>query len=387
MVVIIAIVAFYLQKFEYKIELSNIELIRIIGLDSEADKVRLTYLRNPLEKISGGGSLEEENNSEESGKDKGGAGNQKPNAFTIENSTYNTAMKEFAKDGEKIFTINAAKYYLIGENTARNGILQEADFLSRRYELRLDSKVFIAKNITAEELLEQADSELYVKLDNIMKNTAQTVHIGETSLINILDSLNSNNTGNVVPVLQINEETGTREINVADYAIFKKDKLIDYLLGDEVLDYSILKTNVKGYNFDITNDEYGHITLCVTNTIKSLNFEFDGDNLKKVKYKIRATANIEGMDRQHNLSDTNFIEHVELMGEGMLRDRLYNIVNKEKELKTDFLRVSDIFDTKHPNRWEELKENWDEVIGNTEFEVEVDFTIMRTYDIKESTRY
>ena len=255
---IVAIIAINLSKFEYKVEIEELELIRIIGLDriNEGSKkeVKLTYLRNPSQETQ----IEEDE--EATSEKSSGKKKEEEKILSVESPTYNAAMKDLFKYGEKIFVGDSIKYHIIGESTAKEGIFKEIDFLSRPYEFRLDSRIFIAKGMTAEEMLKQADVKLYEKLDNVIANVAEAVHV-KHSLVDILKSLNSHDKTGTIPVLEITNITNKEEINISSYAIIKDGKLIDYLSNEQLISYNILKHAIKPVNIDLEDEEFGHISL------------------------------------------------------------------------------------------------------------------------------
>lgn len=382
--IIIWISSYYLGEFQEKKEIEQLELITMIGLDSKHKKeaednkfVTLTFLRNPIESSSENSSKQEGKSNEYS---------QEGETLSIEDTTYNKAFNKAQRFSDKTFVGDSIKYFIIGEETAKEGFEKEVDFLSRNYEFRINSKVIITKDSSAREMLEKAEPKLYKKFDNIIENTEQAAQIKELSFIDVLKSMSNSNKAGVIPLIEMDDTTGKEEINFSGFAIYNNAKIIGYLDNEETRDYGILRYQLKSISVDVSDSDLGYIALGLTSSNHNIDFEFENNELKKIKYNIRYYANIEEIQYEINVYNDEDIGKIEKLASQSMQARIKKITDKENELGADFLRISDVLSSLHPKEWRSLKENWDQTIKNVEFEINVDCTISRSYDIKEPNK-
>ena len=388
-IIIFLIIFIGMQDFKFKVNIENIEPIIILGLDSFNDgTLKLTFLRNPTEGTPSG---TEESSSEEKQVTPDPADNSKnssietPLALAVSGPTYNGSLKTAQNYSDKFLLTNSIKYYFIGENTAtERGILREIDFISGNENLRLNSRIFITKGLTSEELLQKANKDLYSKLNTILENTEQLEFVRNLSFLDVLRNINNTNSASVIPTIEVTKIGGIDEANISGLAILKKDKIISYLNFDELIYYSLLRTNLKGFNIDIEDTTLGNMSFGMNINKKDIDFEFDGNTLKKVKYNIHLMGNLKEMSLAQDLNSSEVVTNIENTISNQVKSNLYKITTKSKLLETDFLRISDIVSSKYYNKWLNSQHHWDLIISDVEFEITVNTTITRSFNLKNS---
>ena len=109
-----------------RLEVSDLESVRVIGLDNNKENILLSIVRD-----------------ESTDKKEGEDGNSQE-VVSISSSNFEKALRALQNYKSKQFTGGHIKYVIIGEDMAKNNFLNAIDFIVRDVELRLTSEVFIA---------------------------------------------------------------------------------------------------------------------------------------------------------------------------------------------------------------------------------------------------
>src|SRR5659263_570292 len=110
------------------------------------------------------------------------------------------------------------------------------DFFNRYVETRRDIGVYISKENNAYDILEQKNplSEiLSLSLDEMQSSEVALAKSPTVVLWNFISDLSSEGISAVLPTISINAQSGKPAPQINGTAIFKKDKLVGFLDGDE----------------------------------------------------------------------------------------------------------------------------------------------------------
>ena len=177
-VILIILLVFVLIQWNKKllpnrIEITDLELVRVIGLDNETkNNAQITFVRNKLNPSKSNSS---EDSSDPSGSKENSSSNDKSNqdaslAITIEGKTFNEIFRKAQTYTEKEIPGGHIDYFLIGEKTATSDIIETTDFIAGDSELRFSGRVYIVKGSSAKDFLDKTvglDYKLADKLDNM----------------------------------------------------------------------------------------------------------------------------------------------------------------------------------------------------------------------------
>ena len=151
------------QILPERIEITDLNIIRAIGIDKDENtpgNICVTLISKQEKK---------EENSEESG---GTAQKGKAEVMIKSARTILQAERELQSHSDKRVYFGHVKFFLIGEEAAREGITKYIDFLARDHDIRLNSKVYIVEGMTAREFIEKTSTMDYF-LPDLLKALGQ----------------------------------------------------------------------------------------------------------------------------------------------------------------------------------------------------------------------
>ena len=104
----------------------------------------------------------------------------------------------------------------------------------------------------------------------------------------------------------------------------------------------------------------------------------------KINLTITAEANVADVECPTDLTKSKALSDLEKEFNKKTKEIVLESVERAKELKTDIFGFGDEIERVSPKKWEEIKNNWDEVFPTTEVDVKVDIKIRRLGTISDS---
>ncbi|MGN9165510.1 Ger(x)C family spore germination protein [Tissierellaceae bacterium HCP3S3_D8] len=272
------------------------------------------------------------------------------------------------------------KVLIISEDIARDDKLmrQIIDGLNRDYVLNKMINLLVTKE-SAKDLIEvkihsirQEDMEgiVYTLLRNDQKSIEFTPKTLNTFIKNIDIS-----SASIVPLGSILEE----EIKISGGAVFKDYKLVGYINGKENKDIALLNGNVKESELNVDYEDANLSVLIMNSSSKKKQLIDDGEELR-----ILCSVNIEGQingyilnEQQFNYSNENIKEMERQMEEKIEKELKATVRRLQEELNADVIGVSEYLYKFHPNVWNKVMDDWDEIFPNIDIDVDVEINIRR----------
>lgn len=371
-------------------EIDDMEVLKLTGLDYIKDeendnKASLSFL---IEKEEGGSDSSQKESQ-----------TKKQKVLTYKASSFNEAVRSMQFYTDKTMAGSHVKYFLIGEETARNDIDKVLDILSKDQEIRLSSNVYIVKDMTAQEFLNQVISSEYKlsdMLDNIEKNSVQKTIAKYITISEILASKLSETEIYLVPTLEFTsniekiteteggeEETDelTKQFEFYGYAVMKDNKLIDFLDDKEAIIYNMLINESKGGNIDVENEKGDIVSFGINDITTGYSFRFDDkNNLKQVDISLKYRSNFEEVLSKEDITDIKVLEKYKKMQEDKVKKQAEELIKKSQVLNLDIFSIGEKLNVKHPYKDRKIKENFRKNYGSLNIKVKVEADIERTYD-------
>lgn len=377
-------------------EIDDMEILKLTGLDyiensKEDNKAALSFL---LEM--------EEGAAESSGQE---TKSQSQKIITYKAESFNEAVRSMQFYTDKTMAGSHVKYFLIGEETAKNNIDKVLDILSKDQEVRLSSYVYIVKDMTAQEFLENVISSEYKLsdvLDNMEKSSNQKTIVKYITISEMLSSKLSDSETYLIPTLEftknmdkISEVKGekeekeekqeakelTKQFEFYGYAIMKENKLINYLDDKEAIIYNMLINESKGGNIDVQNEKKDIVSFGINDISTDYSFEFDNNNkLKEVRININFRSNFEEVLSEDDITKQSNLEKYEKLQEEKIKRQAEKLIEKSQKLNIDIFSIGEKLSIKHPYKFRKIKNEYAEIYKDLEIKVNVKADIERTYD-------
>lgn len=376
-----------------RLEVAELEPIRVIGFDYvDNENVSLTIIRENIKDEQSGSS-----SSESKGGELGGGKNE---AITVTANTFENAMRALQLYTTKQVIGDHVKYILIGEKLAEKELYSVMDFIARDEEFRFNSFVYVVKDISVSEFLKgQVESKEFLaeKLGNLEKHIDDFGFTSETRLLDVLNFLLQKEQTGLIPAISIindedafgfaiesSEEAKAREsVSFLGYALIKDGKLYEYLNPETSRGYNIFQNNLKTAPITIEDETGNKINLDVQRIVTEYSFDFEGDKLKKVYVKVRVRSNFSHITNILSIYEDDTISDYENKQADVIKEEILKVLDKAKEINSDFVNLLGKLRMKHPYKYEKIKDEWENILPNLEYEIYVESQISRTYDVFE----
>jgi len=374
-------------------EISDVEIVIIAGLDKVGDEYMVTFIKRDQSSSTKG-----------DGEDSSG-GSQ---VISMTADSYAVALRQLQTVTDKFTTASHIKYYIVGEETLRDDFEHVTDAIARGYQTRLNSKIYLAKGMTAKEFLEKASKlefEVQEKLENMENNFWQKGSRVDTDILDFGHISFSETGEGLIDTLEfyttkseekkdnmetsIGGEAETKDEISFGYggtAIISNCKIAGFLNKEQttLANYILTKDNV---NTITVYDKENFVVFRVEDLNTSLDFIFGhNDLLSGIKIKVDFKANYEETNATIPIFTVNMIDYFEKKLNEQVSEQIKQIINIEKEKGVDFLYIREKLGLKHPYKYRVNKKNFMEVLKQSEIFVESQGVIQTTYDVVESNK-
>jgi len=362
-------------------EMQRIEFIRAVGIDKidNEDKVRLTVA---TQSIKPGSKGEQEKESD---------------TMYAEGTTMFEATRNLWTFMDKRPFLGHIEYIIIGEEAAKNGILKYIDFFTRDHEVRLDLEVYIAKGLTAQEIMTKANNKdkfIFDRLEGLKSNEIGQSVSNTVDLIEAMYTLDHDYFSLYLPCIELHNfrlsnqqgKGENQDIVMPGFAVFRGDKLVGYLDGKMGRGLNWLRNQVKSGVIPVNSQEGSTVSLEIIESKTKLKPEIT-DNGLTINVQVRISSNIGEIRSSENIVTRHTLAYLEAQQEQIIKQEIEEVIKYAQDNQLDFIGAGEAVYRKYPIQWQDMyQENWSERLAQTRFNVVVDLVIYRTYDILEPTK-
>ena len=290
---------------------------------------------------------------------------------------FEAARNAIVSTSKKLY-FSHAKVLIISSEVAKDGTVNVIDFFTRQVETRRDIGVYISKGKNAYDILEQKNplsDILSLSLDEMQASGIALAKSPTVVLWNYISDLSSEGICAVLPTISINTQNDKPVPQINGTAIFKKDKLIGYLNGDETNTMLyIQKKSPKGLVV-IEN-------LKISMEIKKNKIEIkpkvtNGKVLMHISIKMEVEIGENGSSVEYTKENNRII--LEENVANLLRSNIMNLVKKvQNDYNSDIFGFGETIKKEMPNEWRKMSNDWDNLFKQVDVEVEADIKIENT---------
>jgi len=307
---------------------------------------------------------------------KGGSGQSPVTLLQAKGSTVNEAIRNLTKVSPRTGYFGHLQIVVIGESLAQEGITNILDFVSRYYEIRSDFYLLVAKETTAEKIL-----NVQTVLERIPANSIFNIlHTSEHRLSNtravtlakIIVDLEREGKEGVLTGIYImgDEESGSSKQNVESItptarlkmdgiAVFKEDKLVGWLTDEEGKAYNVITDQVKTTIGTFSCPEGGKVNVHVSKSTSKLKSKIV-DGKPEIEIDIQISGNIEEIDCQIDVTKEETIKMLEKTYEEQVEKNVNQVIQVvQDDFQSDIFGFGAAIHRSNPKEWEEIKSQWD----------------------------
>jgi len=361
-----------------KRELSEITIASAVGVDKIEDEYLVTVqIINPSE-IAG---QELTQRSEVS-------------TYRVKGKTIFEALRKLTRDVPRKVYLGHLMILMIGEDLAKEGIIDVLDFFSRDHELRTDFYIVVTKDSMATDVLnvltaiEKIPAEkLYDSLEMAEKSwgNVRTIQLDEliSDLINIgkdpvLSGISvigqkQNNNG----MENVNEVQPENIIRTQDIAVFNGDKLVGFLNQNESRGYNAIIDNLKNTIITIPCNEKKDLSVELLKSKSKIKSTIK-NGVPNIDIEINLEVNIADVECNIDIKKMENIKELEKELEKQVENYMNLSIKKAKKLKSDIFGFGLELHRKHPKEFKKLRDSWEDELSHLDININVKAKIKGT---------
>ncbi|MET3292888.1 UNVERIFIED_CONTAM: Ger(x)C family germination protein [Brevibacillus sp. OAP136] len=264
---------------------------------------------------------------------------------------------------------------VIGEELAREGIEKPLDVFLRDQEMRRKIKLVIAKG-EAKDVIEVKPRLMPVpaRYISIMTEEAQ-VKSTRIPLMSTVGEFASNlhaGSDSMIPRI----EPHTREVKLDGGALFKQDKMVGWLSGEEVKSHRWIVGTKSAGNEVIFLQNQKYSTFEVKSSRATIHAVIR-DNRPVFHIRIQIEGHIAEDGFDHNPTLQKIREKELLLSKKIKKDVEIVIHKVQRDFQTDIFKFGEQLRRHHYKYWKAHQKDWPQVFKEAEVEVQVDTSIRR----------
>lgn len=283
---------------------------------------------------------------------------------TVEGKTiFDAARHQISVLGKKPYWSHA-KVVIISREVAEAGVVEVLDWFNRDAETRGDIHIFVSREKTAKEILttkgltEEATAFL---LDDMLINEKFLSDAPHVEIWRFTNTMTAKGVGSIAAAIDLKQVGGEKKPHIMGTAIFKHDKFLDFIDGDETKDMLFVQNNIKGgvlsVEVNINNSDLMVSLEILKNKTKIEPVINNGEIEMNVKVEtITAIDEIAGT--QDIIEDENR-KRLEETAEKMLKNSIEKTIKKvQMEFGVDIFGFGVKLREKKPKVWNTVADNW-----------------------------
>ncbi len=374
-----------------RIDIENLEVVEIIGLDTTQKGVRITAI---LKDESGG-----QTNSKETS-----AGSENYRLISVESTTYSQTVDVLRSITDKYISLSHVKYYIVGDTTAQNSLRDVVDYLARTDDLESNAKLFISEDYTAQEFLKkviEGKENIVNNIDDKESDIIASNYTVDITVLNIVDTFLQDKIEGLVPYISIvNEKVGEEFVQkyysideksdvfgFVSVGILKDMKVVDKLSLEEIAGYNLAMGKAESTVEHVMMEENDGIVLNCNKEKYSISFDTDKNNIKAINVYLKYIANIEEAHSNNKLFTTEYFKKIEENCESQIKKNVEEAFARCFKSGIDYMGLDRQFELRHPYIHRKIKDNFFEEVSKASINVKVEINLNNTYDVMQSNKF
>ncbi|MCT4509835.1 MAG: Ger(x)C family spore germination protein [Tepidibacter sp.] len=273
-----------------------------------------------------------------------------------------------------------AKVFIISKEIAKKGVIEVIDFINRDAEVRSDIWLLISEGKTAKEILEsetKLHSTISAHLEDKLKNKDSVSKFEAIELHQFLKDLAAEGISCTIPIARITVKENEKVPEIFGMGVFKKDKLVGYIDGNETMSMMLVKDQLKAGVFVVEKVDNSD-TSCALEIFKTktkINPVIkDGDITMKIDSKL--DVGIGEILGEEDLISEPGRNKLKTQAEEVVKKEVLKTIKKvQKEYGSDIFGFGNTIYRKKPNEWKIIKDDWDNIFPNVRVDMNVEVNI------------
>ncbi|WP_099205258.1 Ger(x)C family spore germination protein [Scatolibacter rhodanostii] len=293
-------------------------------------------------------------------------------------------LNELNRNSSRTMLLPHNQVLILGEDLAKEGIESRIDWFLRSQEARLEVLIMVAegeaKEVLSAQLQQDQISGMYIS--RMMQDLSRISDNYEFRMFDFMSRLRDETSSPMAPIISVTGEDDKKGLKIDGLAVFKNDKMIGQLTADEMISYIWSMGSVKRCN--ITSEhEKGSAVFNIEKLNTKRKMEIKSDGNLKVVFEVDANVEIGELSGFDGLQGQELAATLSQVAEDSIQQRMQDTFKKAQSLNADIYEFGVSMKRRHPDEWEKMKENWDEVFSHIELDIQVKVKLPTTGKIVE----
>ena len=308
--------------------------------------------------------------------------------------TISEAIRKLSNRISRTIFLDNTEIIVVSEKLASKGISEVLDFLILEPNISANLKFFVTKEVEPSTILQLftpvhkfTASRIRETIENVEANYGSAKVLFPNKIKNFLMNKELVNTS--IPYLTIEGDpsTGMTKENVETFfsptsltiggmSFFKGDKLLGFLDGNEgktllMLDGNLFKRTIWEASCP-KNEENKYSAMNINDTKTA--FSFNQKKELAFTVDIKVSGDIFESNCDLNFEHPNLVSYEEQF-EKEIKQSVKELIKKSQTYNTDFIGFAKNIYLSKPNKWYDLKHDWDSIYPEMKVDINVKVTI------------
>ncbi|MBU3158795.1 Ger(x)C family spore germination protein [Clostridium frigoris] len=296
--------------------------------------------------------------------------------FTTEGDSVFSAVRDtIEKTGLRLFWSDS-KVIIISDSIARGGIIPAIDWTNRSNFVRPDMWLLIAKGNTASEILKtkvKINEVTSFHLDDTMNSWSILSKFTNSMVWSFVDGLSSPGKSEAVTTVKNKLSDGNILPLVEGCAIFKSDKLVGYIDGNETLYMLMIKNKIKQALITLVNvsGSNTNVTLELNDNRTKLTPIYNNGSVSMI-IDVYPTLSIHEIQGTNDFMKEENLETLQHEAEKNIGSQIKNLISKlQNNYDSDVLGFGEKFNEEKPKIIKDYNKNGKDIFKDIKTVVNV----------------
>ncbi|WP_199620272.1 Ger(x)C family spore germination protein [Paenibacillus alkalitolerans] len=318
--------------------------------------------------------------------------------ITVYSSTGKTMFEAIRKASLLVprrINVQHMRDFVIGERLAREGLKEVFDLMERDHEMRMTTRVFIARGAEAETILKALTSLEGIPANAILGKLKVTGRaLGESYEVEIDDAIRGLQRKGGGPVISGIKLVGDRpaaenksnveetelkaKLQIAGMALIKEGKLAGWIDNGPARGVSWITNNMQSSIVVLDCDKKkGKIAIEIVRSMTKLEAKVQGKR-PLIRIHIKQIGNVGEALCAVDLNKSAEILKLQRQWNKATKKDVMAAVKAAQKLKTDVFGFGEAVEREGPKAWKKMEKDWGRIFAECGVEVNVESIIRRT---------
>ena len=285
--------------------------------------------------------------------------------MTIEGkSIFDAARNAIAFSGQRLYWSHT-KVVILSEEVAQEGVIKAIDWFKRDSETRADIDLLISRAHSSKDILEAQSIKNAIKsfeMREMIDNQRSLSKAPRVQLWEFLNSMMAKGVTAIAPTVDLEVVNDVTVPHINGTAIFKKDKLIGFIDGEETKDILFVQDKIEGgliIHVESESKEEVPLSLEIFNSKTKINPLVNKGNVE-FKVHIETTVALAELEGSKDFNEETTRLQLESSIERVMKARIERTIKKiQHEYKADVFGLGKRLREDKPKLWNSLESNWE----------------------------